>query len=256
MTLTEPDPGPSTARSRTRTGLLATALVVVVVLAGSALFLSGFALGSLRASTPGTPVEEQAAFQPFWDTYRSITEDYAGGTVDRKALIEGAIPRVIALARRSVFRLPQPRRVPSVAAGAVRAVRGHRRPGRGAAHERHGRMPDPRRRMWTGRSSNRSPAPRPRRRGSWRATGSRRSMGRRSTASPPTRRWPRSADPRARRSSSRSCVGPPRRSSWPSSATSSSSARSLSQDPRRWNRRLYPVGRLQRPRGRRVRPGG
>lgn len=96
MTLSEPESGPSTARSRTRTGLLATALVVVAVLAGSALFLSGFALGSLRTSTPGTPVEEQAAFQPFWDTYRSITEDYAGGAVDRKALIEGAIRGMIA----------------------------------------------------------------------------------------------------------------------------------------------------------------
>jgi carboxyl-terminal processing protease len=96
MTDSQPDPGPSTARLTTRPGLVALALAVVAVLAGSALFLSGFALGSLRATTPGTPVDEQAAFQPFWDTYRSITNDYAGGTVDRKTLVEGAIRGMIA----------------------------------------------------------------------------------------------------------------------------------------------------------------
>jgi carboxyl-terminal processing protease len=96
MTVSQPDPGPSTARPTTRSGLVALALAVVAVLAGSALFLSGFALGSLRATTPGTPVDEQAAFQPFWDTYRSITNDYAGGTVDRKTLVEGAIRGMIA----------------------------------------------------------------------------------------------------------------------------------------------------------------
>ncbi|MDP9483106.1 MAG: S41 family peptidase [Chloroflexota bacterium] len=96
MTVSQPDPGPSPARPATRPGLIALALAVVAVLAGSALFLSGFALGSLRATTPGTPVEEQAVFQPFWDTYRSITHDYAGGTVDRKTLVEGAIRGMIA----------------------------------------------------------------------------------------------------------------------------------------------------------------
>ena len=96
MTVSQLDPRPSAARPRTRSGLLALALAVVAVLAGSALFLSGFALGSLRATTPGTPVDEQAEFQPFWDTYRSITQDYAGGTVDRKTLVEGAIRGMIA----------------------------------------------------------------------------------------------------------------------------------------------------------------
>jgi carboxyl-terminal processing protease len=79
-----------------RSAPVALALAVVAVLAGSGLFLSGFALGSLRATTPGTPVDEQAAFQPFWDTYRSITRDYAGGKVDRKTLVEGAIRGMIA----------------------------------------------------------------------------------------------------------------------------------------------------------------
>ena len=31
------------------------------------------------------------AFQAFWDAYRAVTERYAGGEIDKKALIEGAI---------------------------------------------------------------------------------------------------------------------------------------------------------------------
>jgi carboxyl-terminal processing protease len=84
------------ARGRgSRPIILGLALVLVGLIAGSALFLSGFALGSLRATTPGTPLDEQATFQPFWDTYRAITEDYAGGPVDRKTIIEGAIRGMI-----------------------------------------------------------------------------------------------------------------------------------------------------------------
>jgi carboxyl-terminal processing protease len=89
-------PEPQARRSLSRSGALPLALAVVALLAGAALFLSGFALGSLKATTPGTPVDEQAAFQPFWDTYRSITEHYAGGPVDRKKLIDGAIRGMIA----------------------------------------------------------------------------------------------------------------------------------------------------------------
>ncbi len=83
-------------RPRRRVGFVPIAIALVAVLAGSALFVSGFALGSLKASTPGTPADEQAAFQPFWDTYRSITDDYAGEPVARKVLIEGAIRGMIA----------------------------------------------------------------------------------------------------------------------------------------------------------------
>ena len=67
------------------------ALAVVALLAGAALFLSGYSLGRQDATTPGTPTTEEEAFQPFWDAYRAITERYAGGDVDRKAIIEGAI---------------------------------------------------------------------------------------------------------------------------------------------------------------------
>ncbi len=76
--------------SRGPTGLMI-ALAVVALLAGAALFLSGYSLGRKDATTPGTPITEEEAFTPFWDAYRAITERYAGGEVDRKALIEGAI---------------------------------------------------------------------------------------------------------------------------------------------------------------------
>jgi carboxyl-terminal processing protease len=88
-------PGPR-RRDRVRLNAVPLALAVVALLGGAALFVSGFALGSLRATTPGTPVDEAAAFQPFWDTYRAITQDYAGGPVDRQNLIEGAIRGMIA----------------------------------------------------------------------------------------------------------------------------------------------------------------
>lgn len=81
-------------RRRSRPVLVAVALVAV--LAGGALFLSGWTLGRQSALTPGTPAGEAEAFQPFWDTYRAVTGSYAGGPVDRKALIEGAIKGMIA----------------------------------------------------------------------------------------------------------------------------------------------------------------
>ena len=110
---TEPSPGPveglepavpvvpvtpiAPVRGRgRRNGVALVAGVLVTVLAGSALFVSGWSLGRQEALTPGTPVDEAQAFQPFWDTYQAVTERYAGGDVDRKALIEGAIKGMIA----------------------------------------------------------------------------------------------------------------------------------------------------------------
>lgn len=94
---TEVDPSPAgpPSRSGRRTGVAIVAGFIVVVLAGSVLFFSGWSLGRQTALTPGTPVDEAGAFQPFWDTYRAVTERYAGGEVDRKALIEGAIKGMI-----------------------------------------------------------------------------------------------------------------------------------------------------------------
>ena len=72
-----------------------TAIVVVALLAGGALFMSGYSMGRQTALEPGTPVSEDAAFRPFWDTYHTINERYAGGEVDRDAIVQGAIRGMI-----------------------------------------------------------------------------------------------------------------------------------------------------------------
>jgi carboxyl-terminal processing protease len=95
-----PDPveAPAAAAApppRRRSSALLVAVAIVAVLAGSALFVSGWSLGRQSALTPGTPADEVDAFQPFWDTYRAVTDRYAGDDVDRKALIEGAIKGMI-----------------------------------------------------------------------------------------------------------------------------------------------------------------
>jgi carboxyl-terminal processing protease len=83
-------------RSRRHAIVVWLSAALVAVLAGSVLFLSGYALGRQTASEPGTPSSEAAAFQPFWDTYRTITQRYAGAAVDRQTLIQGAIRGMIA----------------------------------------------------------------------------------------------------------------------------------------------------------------
>jgi carboxyl-terminal processing protease len=75
--------------------ILPIAIVVVALLAGSALFMSGYTMGRQTALEPGTPVSEDAAFRPFWDTYHTINERYAGGEVDRDAIVQGAIRGMI-----------------------------------------------------------------------------------------------------------------------------------------------------------------
>jgi carboxyl-terminal processing protease len=101
--MTDPLTAPETASPtdaprprRLRTAAVRLAISLVVVVAGSGLFLSGFALGSLKATTPGTPADEGAAFQPFWDAYRAVSQDYAGAPVERKTIIDGAIRGMIA----------------------------------------------------------------------------------------------------------------------------------------------------------------
>ena len=81
---------------RRRIRLLPIAIGVVTVLAGSALFLSGYTMGRQAAAEPGTPVSAAEAFQPFWDAYHTITDRYAGEPVDRNTLIQGAIRGMIA----------------------------------------------------------------------------------------------------------------------------------------------------------------
>ena len=83
--------GSSTARGP----VLALATIVVTILAGSALFVSGFLVGQRSIAQPGTPVAAEAAFQPFWDTYDTILKRYAGGSIDQGALIRGAIKGMV-----------------------------------------------------------------------------------------------------------------------------------------------------------------
>src|SRR5258708_25695236 len=59
--------------------ILGLAIVLVAVLAGGALFMSGFLVGQRSADQPGTPVSAQESFQPFWDTYDTIIKRFVGG---------------------------------------------------------------------------------------------------------------------------------------------------------------------------------
>ncbi len=102
----EPDPPPLTTAPtsmsrvdgqapRRRLPLLSVSIAIVAILAGSALFISGYTVGRQASANPGTPTSEAAAFQPFWETYHSINDRYAGGAVDRTTLIQGAIRGMI-----------------------------------------------------------------------------------------------------------------------------------------------------------------
>ena len=57
--------------------------------------MSGYSMGRQAVLEPGTPVGQDDAFRPFWDTYQTITQRYAGGEVDRPAIIQGAIRGMI-----------------------------------------------------------------------------------------------------------------------------------------------------------------
>ncbi len=67
-------------------------LILVAILAGSALFVGGFSLGSHVATTPGTPASQETRFGPFWDVYSFITSKYAGSPApDQDKLTQAAI---------------------------------------------------------------------------------------------------------------------------------------------------------------------
>jgi carboxyl-terminal processing protease len=88
-------PGPAPLRPVLRdrsigTGTLLVSVFVIAVLAGSALFVAGYSLGRQRTDTPGTSDGLQQVFQPFWDAYHKIDEEYIGD-VDTQRLVEGAI---------------------------------------------------------------------------------------------------------------------------------------------------------------------
>jgi carboxyl-terminal processing protease len=86
-----PGPEPSTTPRGPRRVATITAVAIIAVLAGSALFFSGWTLGQQALLTSGTPPDVAEAFQPFWDAYYAIVDRYAGGPVDQQALIQGAI---------------------------------------------------------------------------------------------------------------------------------------------------------------------
>jgi len=82
-------------RRRAPLPIVTVAVAVIALLSGSALFLSGYSMGRQSAVEPGTPGDEGMAFQPFWDTYHTIEDRYAGGPVDREAVVQGAIRGMI-----------------------------------------------------------------------------------------------------------------------------------------------------------------
>ena len=90
----EPPPAVVVPRLERRRGIgpaLALSIAVVAVLAGGTLFMSGYLVGQRVAEQPGTPAGLADAFQPFWETYRTIEQRYAGGDIDEQALVRGAI---------------------------------------------------------------------------------------------------------------------------------------------------------------------
>jgi carboxyl-terminal processing protease len=81
--------------SRRRAAILPVAVTVLALLTGGGLFLSGYSLGRQTSAEPGTPGAESTAFRPFWDTYHTIRDRYAGGDVSRDAIVQGAIRGMI-----------------------------------------------------------------------------------------------------------------------------------------------------------------
>jgi carboxyl-terminal processing protease len=85
----------SRPRRRATAPIITVAVSAIALLSGSALFLSGYSMGRQSAVEPGTPGDEGMAFQPFWDTYHTIQDRYAGGPIDREAVVQGAIRGMI-----------------------------------------------------------------------------------------------------------------------------------------------------------------
>ena len=85
----------ATPRRTTSVPIITVAVTAIALLSGSALFLSGYSMGRQSAVEPGTPGDEGMAFRPFWDTYHTIEDRYAGGPVDREAVVQGAIRGMI-----------------------------------------------------------------------------------------------------------------------------------------------------------------
>jgi carboxyl-terminal processing protease len=89
--------GPVSAGPRPRSSgpVLGLAIAFVAIMAGAALFMSGFWLGTRDSTQPGTPPSDDQLFEPFWNTYQTIVNRYAGGEVDKAKVIQGAIKGMI-----------------------------------------------------------------------------------------------------------------------------------------------------------------
>ena len=85
----------SGSSSSARGPILALAMVVVSILAGGALFVSGFLVGQRSIEQPGTPAAAEQAFQPFWDSYDAIVKRFALGGETQQSLIDGAIKGMV-----------------------------------------------------------------------------------------------------------------------------------------------------------------
>jgi carboxyl-terminal processing protease len=70
-------------------------MVVVSVLAGGALFASGYLVGQRSVDQPGTPAAAEQAFQPFWDSYDTIVKRFALGGETQQSLVDGAIKGMV-----------------------------------------------------------------------------------------------------------------------------------------------------------------
>jgi carboxyl-terminal processing protease len=85
----------SSSSSSARGPIMALAMVVVSILAGGALFVSGFLVGQRSIEQPGTPAAAEQAFQPFWDSYDAIIKRFALGERTQQSLIDGAIKGMV-----------------------------------------------------------------------------------------------------------------------------------------------------------------
>jgi carboxyl-terminal processing protease len=84
-------PVPHPGVERRRSWPFAVSMVLVAVLAGGALFMSGYSVGRDQGRTSGSSVADRDAWQPFWDVYDAITKRYPLEPVSQTTLIEGAI---------------------------------------------------------------------------------------------------------------------------------------------------------------------
>jgi carboxyl-terminal processing protease len=89
-------PVPPAVEAHRGAPVLALSIALVAILAGGALFMSGYLVGQRLAEQPGTPAGRADSFQPFWDTYQTIERRYAGGDIDEQALVRGAIRGMVA----------------------------------------------------------------------------------------------------------------------------------------------------------------